>query len=169
MKKLIYISLLAILSTSCGHYRWAIKNKDKLCSELCNQAQLDTTPVTVIHDTVIDSSYFEVIKPDTGILMLYIRCDSLNNVLITELGNSGKVIIQYKYIDKILKVQASTEEKRIFHSKLTKIKSQIQTITKYVTQYVPKHEKYIPFWIWLIIGAMGITIIYLMFKKTFKT
>ena len=165
MKKLIYISLLAILSTSCGHYRWVVKNKDKLCLELCNQVQLDTMPLTVIHDTVIDSSYYEVIKPDTGILRLYIRCDSLNNVLITELGNSGKVIIQYKYIDKILKVQASTEEKRIFHSKLTKIKSQIQTITKYVTQYVPKPEKYIPFWIWLIIGAMGMIIIYLTFKK----
>ena len=164
MKKLIYISLLAILSTSCGHYRWAIKNKDKLCSELCNQVQLDTTPATVIHDTIIDSSYYEVIKPDTGILNLYIRCDSLNNVLITELSKSGKADIQYRYIDKILKVYASTEEKRIFHSKLTRIKSQIQTITKYVNQYVPKPEKYIPFWIWLIIGAMGITIIYLILK-----
>ena len=165
MKKLIYISLLAILSTSCGHYRWVVKNKDKLCLELCNQVQLDTMPLTVIHDTVIDSSYYEVINPDSGILMLYIRCDSLNNVLITELGNSGKVIIQYKYIDKILKVYASTEEKRMFHSKIIRIKSQIQTVTKYVKQYIPKYEKYIPFWIWLIIGAMGMIIIYLTFKK----
>ena len=33
MKKLIYISLLAILYTSCGHYKWVVKNKDELIIE----------------------------------------------------------------------------------------------------------------------------------------
>lgn len=158
MKKAIII--FACLFCACSPIRWAEKHKELVCP-LC-QFSNDST---FIHDTTIVTDYYEKIIPDSGYLLLYLHCDSLNNVLVDSLSRDGTIHLLYKLNKNNLKLTAYSDTIKLLHKQIEKLSTQQKTVTKYKTIYDEKIVYRAFWWLWVIIGFLLALNIVQFFKR----
>jgi L-rhamnose mutarotase len=73
--KLLTLTLFAFLIASCNPCRYVARHQECFLPDTVKE-----TTVQTIHDSVI------FIKPDSGYIIAYFKCDSLNQVVMTELN-----------------------------------------------------------------------------------
>lgn len=110
---------------------------------LSNRCSISTAPITKIErqtiiqrDTTIVFDTIVKIRPDSCLLMLYTKCDSNNNLLLSELATmqGDRAKIKYKYIDNYIYINCLCDSLEI------EIEDQ-RTINKYITEQYIEQQK----------------------------
>jgi len=118
----LFVILFFILSCGCSRNTAPITKIERQTI-----IQRDTT---IVFDTIVK------IRPDSCLLMLYTKCDSNNNLLLSELATmqGDRAKIKYKYIDNYIYINCLCDSLEI------EIEDQ-KTINKYITEQYIEQQK----------------------------
>lgn len=145
MIRVVNILSLLLLMTGCAIQRTPV---------------VDTVTVTVerVRDSIV------VLEPDSGWIMAYFECDSLNHAIMTELEEMQGEKLRHEtvYKDGVLRVSARIDSQAIYLA--WKERHDTTTIQTVVTEKieVEKIVKKIPRWLLWTSGAGVGTIIFLV-------
>jgi hypothetical protein len=172
--KYIIVILTVLMLSGCdalkSHSRYILENKDKICAQICSQP-IDTERHVTTKDTVYVTTESSYVPVDSMSLSLYLYCDSNNQVILK--NYEGLKSIYGKMLFDLnkgkLTIKALYDSLEVKNKTIHDFKTDVITVTTKVPVYVDKviKEKYIPWWIFLIMGAGAITIIYLLIRKLF--
>jgi len=167
------IILLVILLSGCdilkSHSKYILEHADEIRLTLCDKA-IDTTSHVSIIDTVYEIVQSEMQEVDSMTLMLFLYCDSNNQVMIknSELlqSKNGKLLYELnknKLLIRSLHDSIEVKDKIIYNTKTKTITNTIAVPiwTKGDTEYK------IWWWEYIVWTLSGIIIIYLFIKKRF--
>lgn len=118
----LFVILFFVLSCGCSRNTAPITKNERQTI-----IQRDTT---IVFDTIVK------IHPDSCLLMLYTKCDSNNNLLLSELATmqGDRAKIKYKYIDNYIYINCLCDSLEI------EIEDQ-RTINKYITEQYIEQQK----------------------------
>lgn len=165
MKTLTILLLTTLLLSSCSHYRWLEKNKDKICATYCVYPT-DTLRITE-KDTIVTFVAEYGVNADSALMSIIFECDSNNQVLITKVDSlTGiRTTIKYVFLNNTLHLTANTDS---IDGKITVSKHLLGLWkTIYCNRQVPtvvKEGKMI-WWGWLLIGALLMLNVFQFFRK----
>ena len=172
--KYIIVVILMIFISGCdllkSHSRWALEHQKELCVTLCSQP-IDTNTSIISKDTAYTTIESEYIGIDSLMLYLLFDCDSNKQVYIknSELLQSKNGKLLYELNKGKLIIKALYDSIEVKNKIIHEVKTNTITTTIAVPVWSEKviREKYIPYWVYLIFGAGGIIIIYLLIRKLF--
>lgn len=118
----LFVILFFVLSCGCSRNTAPITKIERQTI-----IQRDTT---IVFDTIVK------IRPDSCLLMLYTKCDSNNNLLLSELATmqGDRAKIKYKYIDNYIYINCLCDSLEI------EIEDQ-KTINKYIIEQYIEQQK----------------------------
>lgn len=125
------------------------------------QPVIEHTVTVTETETVRDTTV--VTEPDTASLKALFECDSLNQVVMTELliEKGRKLVPQVKFRDRLLEITMPVDSEAVYLSWKEKHRYEKETVT--VTKIVK--EKYKPPWYRKLLSWIGvIALILLLFK-----
>ncbi len=157
--KIIAILALYIIVNSCSHHKWAVKNKDYICKQLC---VVDVDTIVNFRDTTIVLNVDTIVNIDTLSGVFIVECDSLRRAYVRLLDSKGKITYQFK--DNVIKVFAIPELVRLHYKKIVTLTEKIKQITTAKLQPYEVVRYRVPFWVWLLFGAMTFLIVSLILK-----
>lgn len=166
--KTLLITLLSILIViSCTPYRYLSKHHNEICSKCIDEytSSIDTTGKTLIK---IDTVYVDVSENLYDTVKIYLRCDSLGNVILVttkKLTESQKIISKYLLNNNVLTVvnERLNDSIMVLNKTIISLKNSVQTIEK------PAEIIYkVPVWVYICSGFLLLFLIILLvlvFKK----
>lgn len=172
--KYLLIILTIIVISGCdalkSHSKYILENKDFICANICSQP-IDTNTTSTVKDTTWSVDTFEYILPDSLMAAFYFECDSSKQVILKNQlqleSKYGKLLFDYK--KGVLNVTALYDTIEVKNKIIHELRTINNTVEVKIPVYVEKivREKYIPYWIWIIITTLGLLSLYLLIRKIF--
>ncbi len=157
MRKLILISILPLLLTSCVTHRMNNpKFKSKIC-QLCGGRDTITTTKEV-QITKIEKDTLIKTEIDTALQYIYLGCDSLGNVYIKQLNQkNGKIIsLNTSLKDNIIQIEALKSSESILVSKVKDLEYKLSVERSKTSSQIEIPVPYLPWWVKFILIPLAV-------------
>lgn len=154
--KYLLITLLFIVS-SCTPYKYLAQHHDEICSK-CIDEYIKKLPSKDSTKTTRDTMYIDVSENLHDTTYIYLKCDSLGNVLmltVKKLGDAKNIISSYTLKNNKLTVVNSklNDSIMVLNTIIEKFKNTPQVIEK------PIVKKEIPVIVWICAGFIGLLLV----------
>jgi regulator of replication initiation timing len=160
MKTLLFVLFISIVTFACTPYRYLDKHHAEICGKCIDEYAKDhkDSTMTIKHDTV----FVDVSENLHDTTLVYLKCDSLGNVLLVtvkKLNNVQKVISSYVLKNNTLQVinEQYKDSIRILRNTIILMKNDVKTIEKPAITI----EK-VPVWIYFVGGFIVLFMIILL-------
>lgn len=154
MSLLMIILIMSGCSLFQSHADYILKHRSEICANICSQP-IDSETFTSSHDTSYTTINTEYLPKDSMSLLLYLYCDSNNQVLIknSELLTSKNGSLLFQLANGKLTIQSLRDSLKLEHKTIhttTRIRT---TVTAKVPVNVFKDREVTPWYVWMALGA----------------